>query len=386
MLLLSCFGGTTLQPVQTAAFRMEPANRGPEPYSAWFADTDGRVLYFGLSPFWLLWWRSGGDALADLEVPGDHLIGRFDLQRELFLPPLRVCATGPRCRGSVWDVLVHSNGRIYFTTYFEEIGSVEPDGSDLHIFEGIGWGFNELYEGPDGHLFVTRYSDDPLDATKQRYGALVELTSEGRLLREVRFEKRGDRFTAPKSVAVDPISGEIWINSDIFPSAGRIRYERIRLAPDGAVLLREPAPPELHFVTFDPQGRGYFAESFEGMFRLRITSPDHELLEIPLGPREGVDFVQDIHVGPSGVAALAFWSGRVTLIRPVPDGYEQLDLRLTPPRGCPSLRQHPLLYSAFVFRDRVYATLHCGGTVLRATLPEGRSRWRFWPASPSVSD
>ena len=127
---------------------MPPANRGSEAYSAWFADARGRMLYFGLSPFWQLWWRSGGDPLGDLAQPGDHLIGRFDLERETFLAPLRVRDGGPDVRSSIWDVLVHSNGRIYYTTYFEEIGSVNPDGTDVRAFEGLGRGFNELYEGP----------------------------------------------------------------------------------------------------------------------------------------------------------------------------------------------------------------------------------------------
>ena len=129
-LLLACQSTPT-----TRVYRAEPANTGTEHYSAWFGDTDGDVLYFGLSPFWELWWETGADALADLEEVGDHLIGRFDLRGEYFLPPLRVRAAEDGARSSVWDVLAHSNGRIYYTTYFEGIGSVRSDGSDARGLE-----------------------------------------------------------------------------------------------------------------------------------------------------------------------------------------------------------------------------------------------------------
>jgi hypothetical protein len=117
-------------PIPAPFFRSADANRGPEPYSAWFGDAGDTVLYFGTSPFWTLWWDTDGDPLGDLAEPGDHLIGRFDMAAGRFLPPLRVRSAEEGAHGSVWDVLVHSNGRIYYTTLFEEIGSVRPDGGD----------------------------------------------------------------------------------------------------------------------------------------------------------------------------------------------------------------------------------------------------------------
>ncbi len=356
-------------PGATSVFRMPPANRGPETYSAWFADARGRILYFGLSPFWELWWRSGGDPLGDLAQPGDHLIGRFDLERQSFLAPLRVRSGGPDSRSSVWDVLVHSNGRIYYTTYFEEIGSVNPDGSDARAFAGLGTGFNELYEGPSGNIYTTRYSNAPAHPERRQYGAVVELTPEGGLVREIRFERDDERFTAPKSIAIDPRSGEIWLNTDTFQADGSIVYETLRLAPDGAVLLREAAPPELHFVRFDSVGRGYFAESANGAFRLRITTDGRELARLELGPRDPLDFVQDIHFTQAGEAVLAFWSGRVTLVRREGDRFRATDLRLERPEECAPPRGRSLLYSAVVHGERVYATLHCGGTILSAPIP-----------------
>jgi hypothetical protein len=329
----------------TSEFRMERANRGVEAYSAWFADTGGRILYFGLSPFWELWWRTGGDPRADLAKPGDHLIGRFDLEREIFLPPLRVRSMGFDSRSSVWDVLVHSNGRIYYTTYFEEIGSVNPDGSDVRAFSGLGAGFNELYEGPGGHIYVTRYSDAPYEVERQRYGAVVVLTPEGELVREIRFERDDQRFT-------------------------------LRLAPDGRVLSREVAPPELQFVHFDARGRGYFAESLRGAFRLRITVGERELAVIPLGPRNPLDFIQDIHFTARGDALLAFWSGRVTLVRQEGSAFRSVDLLLLRPERCVPPQGQSLLYSAVAFGERIYATLYCGASILSAPFPTRASAWR----------
>ncbi len=361
--------GAAPAPAPTSVFRMPPANRGSEAYSAWFADTRGRILYFGLSPFWQLWWRSGGDPLGDLAQPGDHLIGRFDLERETFLAPLRVRDGGPDARSSIWDVLVHSNGRIYYTTYFEEIGSVNPDGTDARAFEGLGRGFNELYEGPSGNVYASRYSDAPARPERRRYGAIVELTPRGRLVREIRFERDAEKFTAPKSIAVDPSSGEIWLNTDTFRADGSILYETLRLAPDGRVLMRKAAPPELHFVRFDRQGHGYFAESIDSHFRLRITANGRELARLPLGPRKPLDFIQDIQFAQTGEAVLAFWSGRVTLVRREGNRFRTTDLVLTRPAECAPPEGRSLLYSAVAHGGRVYATLHCGATILSAPIP-----------------
>jgi hypothetical protein len=356
-------------PVDTHVFTDTTLPHGPETYSAWFADTDGRVLYFGLSPFWDLWWRSGGDARADLQEPGDHLIGRFDLDAERFLSPLRVRPAGPESRGSVWDVLVHSNGRIYYTTYFEEIGSVNPEGSDVRHYAGLGSGFNEIVEGPDSRLYVTRYSNAPADPAAPRYGAVVVLSPQGDLVREHRLEAVPGRFVAPKSLDVDPASGEIWVNTDTFEADGRIVHETLRLAPDGRVLERRAAP-ELHFVRFDARGRTWLAESGEGALWLRVLQAGRLVARLPLGAREPLDFVQEIRPTADGGALLAFWSSRVVRVVPARDGFRLEPMRLELPPGCRPPQGRSLLYTAVAHRGNLYATLFCGATVLRASLPE----------------
>ncbi len=354
-------------------YRDLETNRGVEPYSAWFGDSDGRILYFGLSPFWTLWWDWGGDPRADLQASGDHLIGRFDLLRAQFLEPLRVRSHAPEARSSVWDVLIHSNGRIYYTTYFEEIGSVLPDGSEPTYFRGLGVGFNELYEGPRGSLFVTRYSDHPLDPERQTFGSVAVLSPDGELLQEFRFPLEGQTFTAPKSLAVDPLSGEIWLNADIFHEDGSASYARLRLSAKGKVLERVTSP-ELHFVWFDSEGLGWFAEDREGELWLRAVQRGEQLADIPLGPRGNLDFVQDIKpLGRRRVVA-TLWSGRafVASLNGTPAARE---VRFKRPPDCIPPQGRSLLYTVVGYGHRLFGTLYCGATIVSAELPGNPALW-----------
>jgi hypothetical protein len=344
-------------------------NRGAERYSAWFADSDGRVLYFGLSPFWTLWWETRGDPRADLEQPGDHLIGRFDLARRRFLPPLRVQPLGRVSRSSVWDVLVHSNGRIYYTTYFEEMGSVSPDGGDVRHFPDLGPGLNELTEGPRGRVYVTRYTSDPLDSQPERFGSVLVLTPDGVRVSEFRLESAAGRFTAPKSLAVDPATGEIWLNADVLHSDGTLSYATLRLAPDGDLLERRDGAPELHFVAFDRDGIGWFAEDRDGELWLRAARGEEQLGSVSLGRRPPLDFVQDLKpFGDRGVVA-ALWSGRAFLASLSEDGPVLRGVEFERPPDCVAPEGRSLLYSAIVAGSRVYGTLFCGTTILSAPLP-----------------
>lgn len=366
--LLSCAPGAERGPDR---FRMEPANRGPERYSAWFADSDGSILYFGLSAFWSASWSAGGDSLADLKLPGDQLIGRFDLAREQYLPPLRVRGLESGVHSSLWDVLVHSNGRIYFTTFFEEAGSVQRDGSDLQLFSEAGLGLAELAEGPEGQVYATRYASDPRERGAETYASVVVLTPRGELERDLRLPSTPERFPAAKSLAVDPESGEIWLNTDTFLSGGEILHETFRLAPDGAVLERRRAP-ELLFMRFDRSGLGWFAESVRGLLRVRLLERGREIATLDLGARPESDFVQDIHFAPDGSALLARWSGVVHELRWRNARLERRDLQDPGSRTCTATGGPALLYSAIPHRGRVYATIHCGATISRLTATGGR--------------
>lgn len=353
----------------TASFEMPPANRGTERYSAWFADSDGRVLYFGLGAFWEAAWARDGEPTADLDTPGDHLIGRFDLEAGTFLEPLRVRGIETGARSSVWDVLVHSSGRICYTTYFEQLGCVDPDGSNPTLFEGIGAGYNELYEGPGGRLYVTRYASAPVERGASTYGAVAVLAMDGRRVRELLLPREHGELAAAKSLAVDPLSGDVWVNTDTFRADGEVDSETLRLARDGAVLERGAGPAVLQFASFDRAGRGWWAEAEEERLRLRVTLGGVELARADLGPQRRVDFIQDIHFAADGRAVLAAWSGRIWVAALRAGALEIEALQVRRPADCQARGGPALVYSAFLHAGRVYATALCGGRVLSVDLP-----------------
>ena len=274
LVALAACGGPA-QTVPTEVFRAERENSGTERYSAWFADTDGRILYFGLSPFWELWWARGGDARADLDETGDHLIGRFDMGAERFLEPLRVRARGPDVRSSVWDVLVHSNGRIYYTTYFEELGSVRPDGSDVSaISRGSGSGSMSWSK-----VRTSEHLRDALLGCARRPLAAELRIRRGRshptgaLLREHplrrargtarSWRRRASRSTRPpeRDLAEYRHVHAGWIcRARVDPAVGRRR---------GAASAAAARPSSCSWPS-TARGRGWFAEDASGELRLRI--------------------------------------------------------------------------------------------------------------------
>jgi len=360
---------------------MDEANRGREAYSAWFADRAGGVLYFGLSPFWTLYWQQDSDPLADLAAPGDHLIGRFDLERDGFLPPLRLRESdASSLRGSVWDVHAHSNGRIYYTTFFEEIGYVDPATGERASREH-GSGLNELTEGPEGLVYVTRYGTSP-ESGSEPASSVVVLDPELNLLREIPLPPLATGRAAAKSIAVDPRSGEIWVNADVLAAPARNEeraatspavasvagYVRLRFSASGELLESRPAPPELLFVRFDASGRAWLAEDEGGSLVLRVLDSGREIARASLGPRGALDFAQDLHFADDRRAVLALWSGRVYVARLDASGLDVREQRLTFPASCTPPRGRALLYSAVLYREALYGTLYCGATVLRQPL------------------
>lgn len=355
-----------LHAVRTDVHRMPRANRGPEAYSAWFADRGGDTVYFGLSPFWSLWWERDGDSSADLEQPGDLLIGRFDLATERFLAPLSL-RREPGAT-SVWDVLVHSSGRVCFTTYFDAMGCVDPETGDVERFETAGPGLNEIWEGPQGDLYVTRYSSAPGGDPFRSHGAVVVISPRGSVLREHVLANPPGGLTAPKSVAVDPGSGEIWLNTDTFLRDGRTLHETIRLAPDGKVLSRG-LEPHLHFVSFAPDGTGYFAEVEHDVLWLRIARGGEDLARLPLGPIVALDFVQDVKHAPGGETLLALWSGAVYVVDDE-RGWRARAFKLRAPESCRPPQGRSIFYSAFLRGERICATLFCGASVACAPVED----------------
>jgi hypothetical protein len=350
-------------------YRDADRNGGAERYSAWFADERDDVLYFGLSPFWTLWWESGGDARLDLEVPGDLLIGRFDLRARRFRPALRVRGLEEGARGSIWDVLAHSNGRIYYTSFFEGAGWIAPDGGAGERFAHLGVGFSELVEGPGGRIYLTRYAAEPARPGIPGYGAVTVVEPDGALVWETRFEPAKDgTHTAPKSLAVDPGSGEVWVNTDSWSPGGALSHETLRLSAQGELVERRAGGEELQFMAFTGPGEGWFALARDGALWLERRAPEGNRA-LRLSPQGALDFVQDIQPGPHGSVVATLWSGRAFEVRATGQGLEARAVRFDLPPECAPPAHRSLTYTAVPWQGELYATLFCGPVVLRAPLP-----------------
>lgn len=323
---------------------------------AWFGDVRGGTLYFGQAAFWSAFRAPGGEPASDLDREGPALIGRFDLAREQLLEPLDVSAGGDR--SGVWDVLAHANGRVYFTSYFESAGWVDPRDGATRRLEALGVGLNELADGPDGTLLVSRYVDA---------GSVVVFDAEGALLAEHPLTPPAGFSALPKTVAFDPSRREIWVTTDLLPHAegAATRHDAYVLDASGRE-LRRITTPEIQFVAFAPDGTGYRAEVEGRALALRIVPP------APADPDGGrlvrldddfapeLDFVQDIQLHPDGRAVVARWSGSIHVVGPQ-GGVRSLQL--------PALEPGGLYYTAALSDGRICAT-YCGDvTVVCRDLP-----------------
>jgi len=333
-----------------------PAPSPHESYCAWYGDVRDGLLYFGQAAFWSGMRATGGGPLSDLDREGPVPIGRFQLHRERLLEPMQVGRTGDR--SGVWDVYAHPNGRIYFTTFFESAGWVDPRTGEVQRWPDLGTGLNEISPGPDGTLLFSRY------AASQ--GSLVVVDLEGRLVAEHVLASPPGFDTQPKTVAFDPERGEFWATTDMLPVGARA--EATEAGPGGArnhayVLdrsgreLRRVEDREIQFVAFAEEGTGYFAELRGHALRLRVLAPadpeggGREFLLSPDFPA-AFDFVQDIRVEADGRAVVTRWSGWVHVLES--DGRVRSVL-------LPELAPRGLYYTATLARggQRVCAT-HCG--------------------------
>jgi hypothetical protein len=352
--LLACAGsGRGPDEPRVAVYRAPPPSDA-ESYCAWFGDARGSTLYFGESAFWSASRAAapGGNPFGDLEHAGPVPIGRFDLEAERLLEPLEVARPG--ARAGAWDVLAHPNGRVFFSSYFETSGWVEPETGRVRLLPELGPGLNELALAPDGRVFATRY------AAPGRPGSVVVLDEAGALLDEHALPAPPGYLAGPKSVAVDPIRGDVWLSMDLLPedAALPIRHDAYVLDASGA-LLRTIERPHLHFPAFAPDGTGYRAEVEDGALWLRTAPPDSDPFDDEAGVRtlldphfpEQLDFAQELRPLPDGGALVTRWSG---LVHRVDAAGVVHTLRLPPqePRGP--------YYTAVLHRGRICAT-HCGG-------------------------
>jgi hypothetical protein len=343
------------EPVGPAVFRAAGPSDA-EHYCAWYGDARDGVLYFGEAAFWSGFEASGGDSRADLDWPGPQRIGRFDLEREAWLPPLDV--TEPGARSGVWDVHAHRNGRVYFTTYYETMGWVDPKTGEVRRLPELGTGQSEIAPGPGDSLLVSRYG--ALDGTR---GSVLVVSADGALLAELPIEPPTGYASAPKTVAFDPGRREMWATTDLIPTVEQapIRHDTYVLSEAGD--LRERiAQPEIQFVAAASDGALYRAE-FDGarleLARRPAQGAQQRFLLDPTFPAE-LDFAQDVKEMPGGGAIVTRWSGRIHVAEPKG---RLIGLEL------PALEEGGLYYTAVRTGDRVCATYCSGIAVVCQSLP-----------------
>jgi len=334
------------QPPEHVARAPQPAGAS-ERYCAWYADARAGTLYFGESAFWSAS-RAHGSPLADRLARGPRRIGRFDLARRVLLPPLEA-GPGDSPTG-VWDVLAHPNGRVYFTTWFDMMGWVDPATGERGTLDALGSSLNEIALGPGAKLLVTRYGDGGPEPAN---GSIVLASEDGELVAEYPLAPPAGHVVAPKTVGYDASRGEIWVTTDVFAQGtGPTRHDAYVLDQAGRE-LRRFGRPEVHFAAFRPDGSGVIAE-VDGarlVLRVRPAAGEDALVVADEAFPPVLDFVQDVHFADDGRAVVTRWSGIVHLVSP---DASLATLRLPP------IEDGGLYYSGVLAGERVCAT-HCGG-------------------------
>lgn len=350
---------------------------GPPPstterYCSWYGEARDGVLYFGQAPFWSAA-RSGASGAdepeADLREPGPQWIGRFDLQSRELLESLDVTPEGG-ARSGVWDVLPHPNGRVYFTTFYELAGSVDPATGEVEHYPELGTGLNELALGPEDSIIATRYGGG--SAAPEGSGSLVQFSPGGLLLAEHVLAAPAGFALAPKTAAWDEVGARYWLSTDLVqrdPNAPPAPSEHPAIVLDarGAEIARIGGV-ELHFVRFGPDGWGVAAFVAEGELRLLRIGPGEARWQLVAGAGElldpafpeRLDFVQDVSFGSDRRVVVTRWSGRVHV---VDARGSRRDVQL------PRDDDGGLYYSAALSRDDVCATYCSDVAVVCARLP-----------------
>lgn len=325
------------------------AGAGGEKLCAWFGDRAGDTLYFGEAAFWNAYRAHGRDPSADLDESGRQWIGRADLAHERLEPPLDV--TQPGARTGVWDVLAHPNGRLYFTTFFEDSGWVDPLTGARRRLEAVGPGLSELALASGGQIVAARYG-----RPGQRDGSVVRFSADGFVIHEWPMVPSEEQRVAPKGVAYDRVREETWVLTDLLPdrSDAAIAHDTRVIDRWGHERLRIDRP-EIQFAYFDPDGTGYLAERDGAALSLRILAPGDgadplsrgRVVLLDAGFPAGFDFVQDLKVARDGRVVATRWSGQVHVVSP--------DGRVATV-GLPRLDDDGLYYTGVLRGDRLCAT------------------------------
>jgi hypothetical protein len=354
---------TIPEPTNLASYVALPPS-SEERYCAWYGAQGGDgVLYFGEAAFWSAKAAANGDPTADLKRLGPQLIGRFDLERERWLPPLDVGT--PESRSGVWDVLVGTDGEVYFTTFFEEAGSVAPATGRVHRLS-LGGALNELGLGPFGTILATRYGSGKDDGGN---GDVIAFDSAGRTVKQWSLIAPPGHRVAPKTPIWDDRRQQLWLTADQLPLSPppdaplAARHEAILVEASGRARLL-PEVPELMFGAVARDGTLYLAETRDRALWIQVVPPPGrgEPHRIPLDDAFalGLDFVQDIQVAADGRVAVTRWSGVVHVLHP--DG----SVRSV---ALPHLDPAGLYYTAVLHGKRLCSTYCADVTIICVDAP-----------------
>ncbi len=367
---LACASGAAREPAApfpraaNVSMHVARAPSADERYCAWYGarGVDG-VLYFGEAAFWSAMAGAGGDPTADLRHPGPQRIGRFDLVRERWLPPLDV--GGPDSRSGVWDVLVGADGDVYFTTFFEDAGAVSPATGQVRRL-ALGGALNELGEGPDGTVIATRYGTGADDGGN---GDAIAFDRDGHTVKLWSLVAPPGYRVAPKTPLWDGLRRELWITADQLPLGAQpnaqmgARQDAIAIDASGRARI-VPEPPELLFAAKARDGTIYRAEAEGNALWLEVVPPPGrgEPKRVPLDDAFApeLDFAQDIQVAPDGRVVVTRWSGIVHVLHP--DGrVRSAALPRPDPAG--------LYYTGVLYGDRMCVTYCADVTVVCVDAP-----------------
>jgi len=323
------------------------------------------VLYVGEAAFWSTTASSGGDPTADLRLPGPQPIGRFELATERWLPPLEVGQ--PDSRSGVWAVLPGPDGQVYFTTFFEGAGSVNPTTGHVRRL-ALGSALNELAAGPGGTVIATRYGTDPAEDGSGD-GDVIAFDRTGQIVRRWGLAAPPGYRVAPKTPLWDGLRNALWVTADQLPVApptgapAAPRHTAIAIDESGRARLL-PEVPELMFAAKGDDGTLYFAESDPQALWLSVVPPPArgEPHRVPLDRAFApeFDFAQDIQVAADGRVAVTRWSGVVHVLHP--DGR-------VGSVALPHLDPTGLYYTAVLRGDRLCATYCADVTVVCVDAP-----------------
>jgi hypothetical protein len=199
-------------------------------------------------------------------------------------------------------------------------------------------------------------------------GSVVVLDSEGAVEAELPLASTEDVVAAAKSLAYDPVRQVVWVNTDLVPRGGGANRHDARVLElaTGREILRIETP-ELHFLRFGDDGRGFFTWQQGSRLALRMTQPGAAVdatsgREIVLDDAfaDGHDFVQDLRVEADGRAVVTRWSGVVHVVD------ASGDVRTV---ALPRSAAGGLYYTAAAIGDRVCATYCADVSVVCAALP-----------------